>query len=428
MFSVLCYMLTQDVSASVAPPQTACENVSGLGNPWVQLFVCENATLIVALSRFFSSPPAAAADTLPAELTAEWTDFFIEGIYSLLLHLPVKITEAFAEPDDPLFPLAVLRSVGVALTYIPVQQLQKNSLPPYLIADQKTNLPAALQTLLNTLCPLLLFKARPLQITVYLLLEKVMGQLPECDGEGESSKTEDDAEEPSLSPPESLMAVLSACEDLCESVLAGVQVGEFAVVQPLSVEYSCFLGYLLSWKLLLSFFKASPSHLCPYFCGPAPKNVNLGTVHTGTKLRVQYSLYLKRSHSLHKLLIHLFKMMPENPVYPGQSADTKDTKTFFTESLSLDVDKTAGVEWELPHLACGVYYSAVQDLPAMVRLWWNSQEKRVSAAVERFTTRHVSPVLSAQEITSVHASTQTFDSMTADVASTLTHFRRGRGI
>uniref|UniRef100_A0A8C5BPB0 E3 ubiquitin-protein ligase listerin n=1 Tax=Gadus morhua TaxID=8049 RepID=A0A8C5BPB0_GADMO len=370
--------------------ETACENVSGLGSPWVQLFVCENASLIVELSRFFAAPPATAADTLPAELTAEWTDFFIEGIYSLLLHLPVKITG----PDDPLFPLAVLRSVGVALTYIPVPQLLKNSLPANLIADQKTNLPAPLQTLLNTLCPLLLFKARPLQITVYLLLEKVMGQLPECDGEGESSKTEEDAEEPSLSPPESLMAVLSACEDLCESVLAGVQVGEFAVVQPLSVEYSCFLGYLLSWKLLLSFFKASPS-----------------------QLRVQYSLYLKRSHSLHKLLIHLFKMMPENPAYPGQGADTKDTKTFFTESLSLAVDKTAGVEWELPHLACGVYYSAVQDLPAMVRLWWNSQEKRVSTAVERFSTRHVSPVLSAQEISSVHASTQTFDSMTVKARS-----------
>lgn len=71
-----------------------------------------------------------------------------------------------------------------------------------------------------------------------------------------------------------------------------------------------------------------------------------------------------------------------------------------------------GFEWELPHLACGVYYSTVQDLPAMVRLWWNSQEKRVSTAVERFTIKYVSPVLSAQEISSVHNSTQMFDSMT----------------
>lgn len=63
------------------------------------------------------------------------------------------------------------------------------------------------------------------------------------------------------SPPASLMSVLSTCEELCDSILAGVQVGEFAVVQPLSVEYSCILGYLLAWKLLLTFFKSSPSHV-----------------------------------------------------------------------------------------------------------------------------------------------------------------------
>lgn len=80
--------------------------------------------------------------------------------------------DTFTEPDDPVFPLAVLQSVGVALTYMPVQLLKQNSLPPRFIADQKTNLPEPLQTLLNTFCPLLLFKARPLQITVYHLLEK----------------------------------------------------------------------------------------------------------------------------------------------------------------------------------------------------------------------------------------------------------------
>uniref|UniRef100_A0A4W5KP74 E3 ubiquitin-protein ligase listerin HEAT repeat region domain-containing protein n=1 Tax=Hucho hucho TaxID=62062 RepID=A0A4W5KP74_9TELE len=62
------------------------------------------------------------------------------------------------------------------------------------------------------------------------------------------------------SPPAALMTLLSTCEELCESIMLGVCVGEFAVVQPLSVEYSCILAYLLAWKLLLSFFKASPSH------------------------------------------------------------------------------------------------------------------------------------------------------------------------
>lgn len=216
--------------------QTSSENVSSLWNPWVQLFVCENAAVIVALNQFFASSPPDVLEKLPPELTAEWTDFFVEGIYNLLFPLPVSITgvcgfyfevntywegrnkmyqiqirfflmfdsvdnpehdlswnsyvhaplcpeceshcppcltaDAFSEPDDPVFPLAVLQSVGVALTYVPVQQLKQNSLPPRFIADQKTNLPEPLQTLLNTFCPLLLFKARPLQITVYHLLEK----------------------------------------------------------------------------------------------------------------------------------------------------------------------------------------------------------------------------------------------------------------
>ncbi|KAM9437421.1 E3 ubiquitin-protein ligase listerin isoform 1-T1 [Salvelinus alpinus] len=374
--------------------ETTSDNVGCLWNPWVQLLVCEICELIVQLNQFFTAPPPGVDDLLPSELTAEWNDFFIEGIYSLMLPLPGKITEAFKEPDDPLFPLAVLRSVGMALTYIPLQQLTHNSLPARFVADQKTSLPEALQTLLNTLTPLLLFKARPLQLTVYHILDKVMPTLPECDGEGDDTKPEDDGEEPCLSPPAALMTLLSTCEELCESIMVGVCVGEFAVVQPLSVEYSCILAYLLAWKLLLSFFKASPSHL-----------------------RVQYSLYLKKS--LHKLLLHLFRLMPENPAYVGQGAEpvSKETKTFFTESLSLDVNKSSGIQYELSHLACCVYYSAVQDLPAMVRLWWTSQEKRVSHTVDKFTGRYVSPVLSAQEISSVHASTQTFDSMTVKARS-----------
>uniref|UniRef100_A0A8C9ZA49 E3 ubiquitin-protein ligase listerin n=1 Tax=Sander lucioperca TaxID=283035 RepID=A0A8C9ZA49_SANLU len=368
--------------------ETASENVSSLWNPWVQLFMCENAALIVKLNQFFTSSSPDVLEKLPSELIDEWKDFFVEGIYNLLFPLPINITDTFTEPDDPVFPLAVLQSVGVALTYMPVQLLKQNSLPPRFIADQKTNLPEPLQTLLNTFCPLLLFKARPLQITVYHLLEKVMPQLPECDGEGDTNKSDDDRDEPCLSPPASLMAILSTCEELCDSILAGVQVGEFAVVQPLSVEYSCILGYLLAWKLLLTFFKSSPSHL-----------------------RAHYAQYLKRSCSLNKLLLDLFKLMPENPIYPGQGPETKEAKTFFTESQSLNV------EWELPHLACSVYYSTVQDLPAMVRLWWNGQEKRVSAAVEKFTIKYVSPVLSAQEISSVHSSTQIFDSMTVKARS-----------
>uniref|UniRef100_A0AAQ5YDT3 E3 ubiquitin-protein ligase listerin n=1 Tax=Amphiprion ocellaris TaxID=80972 RepID=A0AAQ5YDT3_AMPOC len=310
--------------------ETASENVSSLWNPWVQLFVCENAALIVKLNQFFTSSSSELLEKLPSELAGEWTDFFIEGIYNLLLPLPVKITES--KPTyDPLFPMAVLQSVGMALIFVPVPQLNQNSLPPRFIADQKTNLPEPLQTLLNTFCPLLLFKARPLQITVYHLLEKVMPQLPECDGEEDSNKSDDDRDEPCLSPPASLMAILSTCEELCDNILAAVQVGEFAVVQPLSVEYSCILGYLLTWKLLLTFFKSSPSHL-----------------------RAHYAQYLKRSCSLNKLLLHLFKLMPENPVYPSHGSETRETKTFFTEGLFLAVNSKQSTHTYTVSALCNV--------------------------------------------------------------------------
>nr|XP_061801771.1 E3 ubiquitin-protein ligase listerin-like [Nerophis lumbriciformis] len=380
--------------AMLAWLEAASDNVSCLWNPWVQLFVCENTALIVNLSHFFASATPDALERLPSELVAEWQEFFVEGIYNLLLPMPVKITDAFKEPDDPVFPLAVLQSLGVALTYVPVKQLNQNSLPAKFVAGQKTNLPQPFQTLLNTFCPLLVFKARPLQVTVYHLLAKVMPELPECDGEGDSVKSDDEGDEPSLSPPAALMAVLSTCEELCDSILAGVQVGEFAVVSPHSVEYSCILGYLLAWKLLLTFFRSSPSHL-----------------------RANYAQYLKKTCSLNKLLLHLFKLMPENPIYPGQTAEMRDSKTFFTENLSLAVDKRDNIVQELSHLACSVFYCTVQDLPAMVRLWWNSQEKRVSATVEKFTTKYVSPVLSAQEISSVHDSTQMFESMSVKARS-----------
>ncbi|KTF85777.1 hypothetical protein cypCar_00015104 [Cyprinus carpio] len=329
--------------------ETASENSSMFWNPWVQLFVCANCELIVRLSEFFTSPPAGVEEQLPPELNSEWKEFFLEGIHNLLLSLLIKIPVDFTEPDDPLFPLPALRAVGEALTYIPVELLTQNKLPP-----------------------------------------RVMPLLPESDSESASAKSDDeDGEEPCLSPPAALMSIISATEELLENILGGVQVGEFAVVQPLSMEHCFILGYLLAWKLLLTFFKASSSHL-----------------------RAQYSLHLKKTRSLHKLLLHLFRLMPENPSVPGQPAEpsSKEPKTFFTE-------KTDGLQFEVPHLACSVYYGALKDLPAMVRLWWNSQEKRVFSTVDKFTSKYVSGVLSAQEIASVQSSTQTFENMMVKVRS-----------
>ncbi|KAF4800729.1 hypothetical protein TURU_041137 [Turdus rufiventris] len=231
-----------------------------------------------------------------------------------------------------------------------------------------------------------------LQQTIF---DRLMPELPKFDDEDLKSYG-DEEEELALSPPAALMSVLATQELLLENILECIPVGEFAVIQPLSDEFCLVLGYLLTWKLTLAFFKAASS-----------------------QLRVLYSQYLRRTKSLNKLLYHLFRLMPENPVFSGSTSEVpnKDTKTFFTEELRLDVKGTGVLSSQIPHLACSVYHITLKDLPAMVRLWWNSCEKRVFNVVDKFTSKYVSSVLSSQEISSVQTSTQLFNGMTVKARS-----------
>lgn len=52
---------------------------------------------------------------------------------------------------------------------------------------------------------------------------------------------------------------------------------------------------------------------------------------------------------------------------------------------------------ELKELAASVYFGLLRDLPALVRSWWSSIDKRTSIFVEKFTTNEVSPILWAEE-------------------------------
>ncbi|XP_060090344.1 E3 ubiquitin-protein ligase listerin isoform X2 [Heteronotia binoei] len=354
----------------------------------VQVFACVSCDLTTASSAYFQALTPEIIEKLPANLITEWQEFFSEGIHSLLLPLMVKITKE-KNTSEMLFQNSVLKPLGEALMFVSKDQLLNHKLPAKFVASQKTNLPDKVQTLLNTLSPLLLFRARPVQIMVYHMLNKLMSDLPEFDNKDLKSYG-DEEEELSLSPPAALMTVLATQEDLLENVLECIPVGEFAVVQPLSEEFCLVLGYLLTWKLVLTFFKAASS-----------------------QLRALYSQHLRKTKSLNKLLYHLFRLMPENPAFPGSTAEfpNKDTKTYFTEELNLDIKDMSTLSSQIPHLACSVYCMTLKDLPAMVRLWWNSCEKRVFSIVDKFTSKYVSNILSSQEISSVQTSTQLFNGM-----------------
>ncbi|CAM5079418.1 unnamed protein product [Eretmochelys imbricata] len=375
--------------------ETTRENHSLYHVPLVQIFACVSCDLASALSAYFQAATPEAIKNLPMNLISEWKEFFCEGIHNLLLTLLVKVTGESKDASEKSFQNSILKSLGEVLTYISKDQLLNHKLPAKFVAGQKTNLPDNLQTLLNTLSPLLLFRARPVQITVYHMLYKLMPELPKFDDEDLKSYG-DEEEESALSPPAALMSVLATQELFLENILECIPVGEYAVVQPLSEEFCFILGYLLTWKLILTFFKAASS-----------------------QLRALYSQYLRRTKNLNKLLYHLFRLMPENPAFSGPATEVpdKDTKTFFTEELHLGVKDTTILSSQIPHLACSVYHMTLKDLPAMVRLWWNSCEKRVFNVVDKFTSKYVSNILSLQEISSVQTSTQLFNGMTVKARS-----------
>ncbi|XP_031220180.1 E3 ubiquitin-protein ligase listerin [Mastomys coucha] len=376
--------------------ETTSENQTLYSVPLVQLFACVSFDLACDLSAFFDSITPDIVDNLPVNLISEWKEFFSKGIHSLLLPLLVNAIGENKDLSETSFQNAMLKPMCETLTYISKDQLLSHKLPARLVASQKTNLPEHLQTLLNTLTPLLLFRARPVQIAAYHMLYKLMPELPQHDQDNLRSYG-DEEEEPALSPPAALMSLLSTQEELLENVLGCVPVGQIITVKPLSEDFCYVLGYLLTWKLILTFFKAASS-----------------------QLRALYSMYLRKTKSLNKLLYHLFRLMPENPTY-GETAievSNKDPKTFFTEEVQLSIRETATLPYHIPHLACSVYHMTLKDLPAMVRLWWNSSEKRVFNIVDRFTSKYVSNVLSFQEISSVQSSTQLFNGMTVKARAT----------
>ncbi|XP_038622102.1 E3 ubiquitin-protein ligase listerin [Tachyglossus aculeatus] len=375
--------------------ESTWESLASDSPPLVQLFACLSCDLASTLSAHFQSG-APDDGGLPDNLAGEWRDFFSEGIHRLLLPLLVELTEESAERPETPFRTALLESLGHALTFVSRAQLLEHRLPSRLLPGQRTNLPGPLQSLLNTLAPLLLRAPdRPVQVTAYHMLAKLMSELPQFDDEDLRSYG-DEEEEPALSPPAALMSVLGTQEDVVDDILDCVPVGEAVTIQPRSPEFGHVLGYLLTWKLVLIFFKAASS-----------------------QLRVLYSLHLRRTKSLQKLLYHLFRLMPACPVYPAAPGEppAKEPKTFFTEELRLDVKGTAAPASLIPHLACRVYRVALEDLPAMVRLWWNGCDKRVFGLVDKFTSRHVSGALSAHEIASVQTSAQLFSGMTVKARS-----------
>ena len=52
--------------------------------------------------------------------------------------------------------------------------------------------------------------------------------------------------------------------------------------------------------------------------------------------------------------------------------------------LTLSLVSESSDEFGLKHLACNVYYEVLRHLPAVVRNWFNNQDRRAAAAIDRY--------------------------------------------
>ncbi|KAK3592614.1 hypothetical protein CHS0354_008149 [Potamilus streckersoni] len=317
----------------------------------------------------------------PPNLASEWTEFFSDGAYSVLLPLFLELTKEFEKKADRGIVRLSVASLGNAVSTSPKCKVMEHRLPPLLIAGESSPLPDSLQTLINHFCPLLGSGERAIQVTAFAILHNVMEDLPQYDKEERSiregaAEGREEEEDNSKSPPVSLVRMQETSREFFCDLLTDLRVDQCSSIFPTSPEYHSVLAYLLSWKLMLTFFKSAPA-----------------------ELRQAYASYLKTNSMVERLLFTLFRLMPNNP------------GNMFEVEHKLDVKASASVH-EIQRLACGVYLMTLETTPAMVRQWWKEQDRNTASYVDKYTSKHVSHLLCNEEIQTVQKTNVKLDNMT----------------
>ncbi|XP_076078517.1 E3 ubiquitin-protein ligase listerin-like isoform X2 [Mytilus galloprovincialis] len=339
--------------------QSIEESVERLPNSVeVQIFTCTTCRLLTTVARCLQTDVEKAI--FPPNLLTEWNEFFSEGIFGALLPLFVKTAENHTESITGQIYL-LLKSLSLSVCQCPKQQVLEHKLAAYLKADDTSGLPDSLQTLLNHVCPLLSHDVREVQLGAFHLLYSIIPELPQYEKESKDSTEE----EVSRFPPQQLMTILVDGSKL-EVMSSSLNVDQYLKISPYTDDYTLALSYLLTWRLLLYFFKSSTA-----------------------EIRQEYAIYFRQTGLVHQLLSNIYRLMPDNP--------TQDTKAMFDRNFSLNVANGA-TEKDIPYLSCYVYRHALQTVPAMVRTWWKEQDRKTINYVDRFTSKHVSQILCTEEI------------------------------
>lgn len=349
--------------------------------------------LLSSTSRLFGQSEGSVK--LPSSLLTEWNEFFSDGAYSVFLPAFMRFIEeesSWSAAGVDLTPL--LYALCEAAAYTPTEQLKGHCLPPKLQPGSTRHVPDPLHSLLNHLVALLTKPYRPVQTAAFNMLQRVMPEFARYDEEylqvKNKTQADDEDEAPSILPPTGLQKLLDSSTAFMEALLHDIPVGECTVVETGSEAYMQTCSYLLAWRLYLTIFRAA-----------------------SMEVRAQYSSYLKQTKGIHSLLESLFCLMPEDPTLERSATPSKGSQvTMFSKHPDLS-PKASHVEVnEVQHLACSVYFSILQNVPAIARQWWTLQDRKIAPYVDRFTTKYISPLLCAEEMRSVQENPSTAENMT----------------
>ncbi|KFM63261.1 E3 ubiquitin-protein ligase listerin, partial [Stegodyphus mimosarum] len=158
---------------------------------------------------------------------------------------------------------------------------------------------------LDCLISCLSSNVRELQLASHVMLMKVMPVLPTLVSNAQKSEEDDDSEYEAKIPDKlsSLIQLLNFTNEVVQSMLSDIRIGDCCTVLPYTDSYTFALTYLLAWLEILEFISSSPS-----------------------QIRSEYAAHLEENKLLSCLFSNVFCLMPDNPLAIIQTDSTPTKK------------------------------------------------------------------------------------------------------
>ncbi|XP_057307534.1 E3 ubiquitin-protein ligase listerin-like [Hydractinia symbiolongicarpus] len=308
-----------------------------------------------------------------AELITEWQEFFsptacktLLNIYSAVVHNEHTTSESERFAVD----------LCASMKFVPSSVIM-NFIYKDIESEKKRK--ASLEKFCAQSCKLLKSGKWYFKISSYQLQARIADVIEKVLCEDESKNEE---EESCRKFPPSVLAAMESSRDDSLLLLSEEGVSIKSPLQNLSKGHKSgsLLTYLLSWQLLLRLFKMSKADE-----------------------RAKFANYFHKNCHVSDLITCLFCMLPSSMATTADNiATTADISPFILDPGYIEIQRVAF------HLLT----SAMECIPALIRLWFNNNTNRKDAAlVDRFVSAYISPILLKKDFQKLDCSSKEFNNM-----------------